>query len=62
MSNDELARTRAEFDEEVTDPRGAKEKKVSSAKARPAAAWTPPLADVADAEYMGSRAAEQRAQ
>jgi hypothetical protein len=51
MTEDELIRMRAEFDEEDTNPKAAKEKQVAAAKARQAANWKPPETAAVDAEY-----------
>jgi hypothetical protein len=63
VTEDELTRMRAEFDEEETNPKAAKEKPVAAAKARQAAIWKPPQAAAADTEcrmnfgkYSGSKA------
>lgn len=51
LTTDELAKMRAEFDEEEQDPHSAKEKKVAVAKARQAERWKPPQAPSENVEY-----------
>ena len=51
LTEDEVAKMRAEFDEEQRNPSAAKEKKVAAAKVRQAANWKPPDEPAANAEY-----------